>query len=72
VRKVEVGGKRLEAPQAAGGEIGGRSRREVEVKVKVEWEDNSAPRTQDSALWREVEGSGFRSGLKLLAQRNSA
>jgi len=28
----------------------------LEVKVKVEWVDNSAPRTQDSALWRKVGG----------------
>jgi hypothetical protein len=49
---LEVRGSRhLKPPEA---------RREVEVKVKVEWEDNSASRTQDSALWRETEVEGER------------
>ena len=41
-RKLEVGGKRWVAGRA--------------VEVQAEWVDNSAPRTQDSALWREVGG----------------
>jgi len=51
-RKLEVGGKRW----GAGREVEVQVEVQAEVKVKVEWVDNSAPRTQDSALWRKVGG----------------